>query len=284
MKVLLLRKIFIATVLILLQASVFAGQNFFEVAYETSSYTYKEPHMDHPISLKSTKQGVSAIYKRYGIWDSKIPDATYGLIEIRYMTGDNTYRGWVSDGGGIYIPLEAPDIRDYYYEGAIKVGTLIYQKDNLNMEAGLGLGYRFLKDHLENIGLGGYLRESNYLYMPIELKANYKINEYFKIALNTELDYLLSGEQYSGEIMGYDVSEGVRHSQDQGYGLRASLRFSALISFAEVFVEPFWRYWHIQNSEKEYQYVKIGGTWYQQLTYEPFNTTQEYGIKVGVAF
>lgn len=283
MKIVSSKKIFFIVMLGLFQATLFAAQNIFEVAYETSSYTYKEPHMDHPISLKSTKQGFSAVYKRYGILDSQIPDATYGLLEIRYMTGDNTYKGWLG-GGGIYTPFEASDVRDYYYEGALKVGTLIYQKDNLKMEAGLGLGYRFLKDHLESIGSGGYLRESNYLYLPIELKANYQVNEYFKIALNTQFDYLLSGEQYSGEIIGYDASEGVRHSQEQGYGLRASLRFSSLLSFAEIFVEPFWRYWHIQNSEKEYQYIQIGGTWYQQLTYEPFNTTQEYGVKVGIAF
>lgn len=283
MKILSFRQVLFCIGFILLQINLFATQNIFEVSYETSSYTYKEPHMDHPISLKSNKQGFSAIYKRYGIWDSKTPDATYGLLEIRYMTGDNTYKGWLG-GGGIYTPFEASDIRDYYYEGALKVGTLIYQKDKLDIDGYLGIGYRFLKDHLESIGEGGYLRESNYLYMPIGFNTNYKVNEYFKIAFKTEFDYLLSGEQYSGEIVGYDVSESVRHSQEQGYGLRAGLRFSAMISSAEVFVEPFWRYWHIQNSEKEYQYVKIGGTWYQQLTYEPFNTTQEYGVKVGIAF
>lgn len=283
MKIISCKKFFVVAILTLLPLGLFAAQNEFEIAYEASSYTYKEPHMDHPISLKSTKQGFSAIYKRYGIYESQIPDATYGLLEIRYMTGNNTYKGWLTDGEH-FNSFESSGIRDYYYEAAVKVGTLFYQKENLKIEAGIGIGYRFLKDHLEHIGEGGYLRESNYLYMPIEISAKYKMNDLLKLTFRTEFDYLLSGEQYSGEIVGYDASEGVRNKQEQGYGLRASLRFSSTFSFAEVFIEPFWRYWHIQNSEVEIQYVNIGGSWYQQAVLEPFNTTQEYGIKIGINF
>ena len=188
------------------------------------------------------------------------------------------------DGGGVYTPFEASDIRDYYYEGAIKVGTSVYQKDNFNLEGFLGIGYRFLKDHLESVGAGGYVRESKYLYAPVGLSADYKMNEFFKVTLKTEIDCLLSGEQYSGEVVGYDISQGVLNRQEEGYGLRASLRVSSSLNIAEIFIEPFWRYWHIQNSEYETQYVKIGGNWYQQTIFEPFNTTQEYGIKVGIVF
>lgn len=277
------KKIIFLTTLTFLPALSFCAQNIFEVAYETSSYTYKEPHSAHPISLKSNKQGFSAAYKRYGIWESQNPGAAFGLLEIRYMTGDNTYKGWLN-GGGVYTPFEASDIRDYYYEGAIKVGTSVYQKDNFNLEGFLGIGYRFLKDHLESVGAGGYVRESKYLYAPIGLSADYKMNEFFKVTLKTEIDCLLSGEQYSGEVVGYDISQGVLNRQEEGYGLRASLRVSSSLSIAEIFIEPFWRYWHIQNSEYETQYVKIGGNWYQQTIFEPFNTTQEYGIKVGIVF
>lgn len=277
------KKLFAVAFFILIAAELFAAQNIFEVAYETSAYTYKEPHLDYPISLKGHKQGFSANYKRYGIWESQTLKSNFGLLEIRYMTGDNDYKGWLGDGN-IFTPFDASNIRDYYFEAQIKVGQLLYQKDNFDLEGSLGFGYRFLKDHLESIGEGGYLRESNYLFLPVELAAGYQMNEYLKITLKTQFDYLLSGEQYSGAVVGDASSKSVRNKQEQGYGLRASLKLSAKAGFAQFFIEPFWRYWHIQNSEEEIRYINIGGTWYVQTTCEPFNTTQEYGLKIGIVF
>ena len=268
--------------MMLLPVHIKAGQNSFEIDYEVSSYTYKEPHMAYPISLKGTKQGFSAVYKRYNLWQTEIPNSNFILLEMRYMTGDNTYNGWLSSGG-IYVPTEANNIADYYWEGALKAGRLIYSKENFNIEGSLGIGYRNLRDHLEDMGLGGYLRKSTYIYMPVDMAFKYQLNNRFNLALKTEFDFLVSGQQYSGPIVGYE-SMGVYNSQEQGYGLRASLKLSATAGFAEFFIEPFWRYWQIQNSDEAEQYIKIGGTWYEQVVYEPFNTTQEYGVKVGVKF
>ena len=268
--------------MMLLPRHIKAGQNSFEIDYEVSSYTYKEPHMAYPISLKGTKQGFSATYKRYNLWQTEIPNSNFILLEMRYMTGDNTYNGWLSSGG-IYVPTEADNIADYYWEGALKAGRLIYSKENFNIEGSLGIGYRNLRDHLEDMGPGGYLRKSTYIYMPVDMVFKYQLNNRFNLALKTEFDFLVSGQQYSGPIVGYE-SMGVYNSQEQGYGLRASLKLSTTAGFAEFFIEPFWRYWQIQNSDEAEQYIKIGGTWYEQVVYEPFNTTQEYGVKVGVKF
>lgn len=268
--------------IMLLPVHTKAGQNSFEIDYEVSSYTYKEPHMDYPISLKGTKQGFSAAYKKYNLWQTEIPNSNFILLEMRYMTGDNTYNGWLSSGG-IYVPTEASNIKDYYWEGALKAGRLIYSKENFNIEGSLGIGYRNLRDHLEDMGPGGYLRKSTYIYMPVDMAFKYQLNNRFNLALKTEFDFLVSAQQYSGPIVGYE-STGVYNSQEQGYGLRASLKLSATTNFAEFFIEPFWRYWHLQNSDEAEQYIKIGGTWYEQVVYEPFNTTQEYGVKVGIKF
>ena len=277
------KKFFIAVFFtILFSLNLFAGQNNFEIAYEVSSYTYKEPHMDYPISLKSTKQGASVLLKNYGFAGQ---EKSFYLLELRYMTGANTYNGWLSGGGGVYTPLEASGIKDYYFEGALKAGKIFYEQNNFQVEGSVGLGYRWLKDNLQDIGNGGYLRQSQYFYVPFEADFKYNLTQYIKMTLKTELDWLISGEQYSGKIVGYTDSTSVNHTQEQGYGLRASLKFSSLVwGSMEFFVEPFWRYWHIQNSNEGYQYVQYGGTWYQQTTYEPFNTTQEYGVKVGLAF
>jgi hypothetical protein len=258
----------------------FAKQSIFEIAYEVSSYTYKEPHLSNPISLKGNKQGVSIFSKSYGLWGNEINSSSF---EFRYMSGKTDYNGWMCSGE-ICTPFEYSGIQDYYLEGTAKMGRIFYNQEDLQIEGNLGLGYRYLKDNLQSIGAGGYLRKSRYIYVPFEAIFKYKISESFGITLKTEFDWLLSGEQYSGKIAGYSDSTDVSHRQEQGYGLRASLKLSSLVHNMEFFVEPFWRYWHIQNSESEYQYVQIGGDWYQQLTYEPFNTTQEYGVKIGIGF
>ena len=54
-----------------------------------------------------------------------------------------------------------------------------------------------------------------------------------------------------------------------------------------VFIEPFWRYWKIQNSAKAwYDLVDEDGnpTGYGGYIIEPFNITREYGIRTGITF
>lgn len=274
--------IIIFLLFILLPFNLKAGQSNLEVAYETSSYSYREPHLDHPISLKSNKNGFSLAYRRDNIYSSFTPN--FALLEFRYMTGDNTYNGWLQEGFGVYTPFSSSGIEDSYLEGALKIGRTFIISNNFETQAIFGFGLRHLRDNLQNIGEGGYLRKSSYIYIPLEAIFNYHLTSNFKLSLKSEFDLLVSGEQYSGKVVGYISSTEVYSSQKEGYGLRASFKMSAKTNLGDFFIEPFWRYWHIQNSDKQYQYLQIGTDWYRQTVWEPFNITREYGIKIGFLF
>ena len=76
------------------------------------------------------------------------------------------------------------------------------------------------------------------------------------------------------------------NSQRKGFGARASVKAEQELGQTAIFVEPFVRYWKIQNSKFDYYYAEdMGGGWYKlHGGIEPFNTTREYGIRVGIAF
>ena len=68
--------------------------------------------------------------------------------------------------------------------------------------------------------------------------------------------------------------------REEGYGLRGSVKLEKRFSKFGIFVEPFIRYWHIQNSEEAY--AQMGP--YVITIIEPKNETREYGLKIGLTF
>lgn len=253
----------------------------FEVAYETSDYTYKEPHMDTPISIKGRMQGVSAKYTRRGVFSDMISgsDDVFMALDFRYMGGTTDYEGWLQTEPP--TPAETKDIGDYYLEGRFLVGEVFHATDALSFWPYMGLGYRFLKDH-SNKGEGGYLRESHYVYAPFGADMKLDLASGWQLGLNAEADWLISGRQVSRMS---DVDPGwadVSNHQRQGYGLRASVKLQKNFAHMGVFVEPFWRYWHIQNSD--WQPMEYMGMMTPYALMEPFNTTREYGLKAGLVF
>jgi hypothetical protein len=69
--------------------------------------------------------------------------------------------------------------------------------------------------------------------------------------------------------------------QDNGYGLRGSIKFLKKGSVVDYYVEPYIRYWNIEQSKG--QYMSIDGK--APLIYaEPANSTTEVGSKFGIQF
>ena len=114
----------------------------------------------------------------------------------------------------------------------------------------------------------GYLRESNYVYVPFTGELRFK-GGVWEFDLRGELDYLLFGLQES-----HMEPRTLRHDQHSGYGLRASAKLQVNLDGNKtgVFVEPFYRYWDIQDSQANGGYL------------EPHNTTREFGLRAGIAF
>ena len=241
---------------LLFTALPLCAQANFELAYEVSNYTYREPDGDLPISLKGYLQGASLRY------ENRVEGSPYYFaVDGRWMGGTTDYDGWLMNG----TKHDTEDIGDYYYEAALHMGRAADLSSQLQLFWTCGFGYRYLKDHM-NKDPYGYLRESNYVYMPFAAELRYDGGTW-GWALKGQLDYLLFGWQKS------HMDPTIRHEQHEGFGMRLSAKgFIKLSGGSTVFVEPFYRLWEIQESDPSGGYI------------EPHNKTDEFGLRFGLTF
>ncbi|MBN1975628.1 MAG: hypothetical protein JW787_18485 [Sedimentisphaerales bacterium] len=229
----------------------------------------------------------SFTYKESGIKDEGI---FYGGI-FNY-----TYRGWVPDSPNEPIPESGGSLRaefrfasgDADYDGALQNGTP-YKVDDIGYDAyearllfGLdapdeswlasiytGVGYRYSTDD-SSFDPAGYKRESNYIYIPIAYQLDGKFENNWAWGCKLEADFLARGIQKSDMS---DVGDpDIENRQNTGYGLRASLRLQNKTNKGVLTIEPFVRYWNIDESE--YKYIP------PYYYYEPANSTTEVGLQL----
>ena len=260
-----------------------------EIAYEGSDYGYREPHMDYPIHITAKKQGGSIVYTRQSVLSSDLTDddPSFASIEFRYMDGKADYDGYLMDG----TPFKSYDEKDYYMEAALKFGRKYHLANPLQLRPYIGIGWRSLRNGEDGIqDYGGvlgetYQRTSTYIYMPIGAHFMLDVGDHMTLSLTGEFDWLIHGRQ-SSHTNDFENTNTISNSQDHGYGVRASGKLEIDMGPFGVFVEPFWRYWKIQNSSKFwYDLVTPGGTIPNAGYYlEPFNITREYGVRTGITF
>ncbi len=308
-----MKKLCAVFLLVFLSLGVFAydDNNSIYVGFETESYKYEEPHMDHTMSLKGRKIGASLewIGKRFlesaGLMDEG--DRTFATFEARFMTGDTQYNGYLQsigpDPSGVqpyivtYTPFQVNNVPDWYLEGRITLGQTYNFMDVGEIWPYIGFGYRRLVNNMEKEDPNaGYKRTSQYYYIPIGFRLKRDFDSGFKISLISEFDLLIHGEQTShlGDIIaqmypGVETNN-VYNYQRRGWGARFSLKVEVPVSARTgLFVEPYFRMWKIQNSGLgESDVIYMGGGvymyWYNMPFIEPFNVTKELGIKAGFYF
>ena len=138
-----------------------------------------------------------------------------------------------------------------------------------------GIGYRYLSDDMEGLatenGSLGYLRESNYVYLPIGARLKKDFKNGWAIELNPEIDSLLWGKQIShlDAIPGFQKIE---NRQRKGYGVRMAVNVIREAGPARISVGPFVRYWRIKQSSADNGFV------------EPENESTEFGVSASVLF
>lgn len=139
----------------------------------------------------------------------------------------------------------------------------------------IGFGIRRLENDSEGMtsttNNAGYKRVSKYFYVPVGLMVDLISNEDIKIIGKAEYDHLIIGRQTSDQV--HINGKKIKNKQTDGYGYRFSLQFLMPIDDSkDVFFEPFYEYWDIAVSD-----VHLGD-------YEPQNTTEEFGVKIGLSF
>ena len=202
------------------------------------------------------------------------PPADGGLMfraDGRLAFGQVDYEGGIVDlNTGNVLPYRMDNIDDWLFEGRLVLGNDWLRQSALHTVYA-GIGYRYLNDD-SSFDPSGYERESNYLYIPVGYLFDGGHSAGWSLGFGAEFDLFLVGNQRSYLS---DVSlaySDVDNRQDSGYGYRACIKIQHKSKKGIFVIEPFIRYWDIDDSEFS---VETFGT-----VYEPANETTEIGISI----
>ena len=213
-------------------------------------------------------------------------------FEIRYAWAHLNYDGGVQDNAGNHVAdLSLSHVPDSVLETRLLVGKdLSWQ--GVDFTPYSGLGFRYLTDDSSDTfgsftylgidyNINGYLRKSYYFYLPFGIDISKSLAQSWQIGWNVEYDYFIQGTQKSYvESENYSVPT---NRQDKGYGMRTSFRLEKTTPNFGFQIEPFYRFWNIENSE----FVQTGPCVPNvgcPGAIEPSNTTHEIGVKLGLTF
>ena len=247
------------------------------LSFELSNIYYDEPGF---MRNKGFMWGASGDY-------TYRPNNLRFKLDSRFSFGNVDY--W-SDGTGT-----AEDFRDYNFETRFSFGfDFGTTSKTAFFSPYTGLGYRYLFDGSEgretSSGARGYDRKSNYLYSPLGIEAMFRLKGGWSLGLTGEYDHFWHGWQYSE--LGYyqlvplliEVPDYVaKDDQEKGWGARTSLSIIRNLGRVDLLIEPYIRYWDIEDSDGFKLYV-IGYPDYPFGGREPANSTTEWGTKLGIRF
>lgn len=213
-------------------------------------------------------------------------------LEGRFSYGQVEYEGSGSEGG----------IPDWNFETRALLGSEVLLPNKLQLTPYLGVGYRYLLNEFSEtpskiIGGtlygSGYDRESNYVYIPIGIEIKREFQQNWIASFKAEYDYFIWGKQIS-HLEDITVNgltdpglDKLSNTQDHGRGWRASARLTHRTDRFDYYIEPFFRYWHIKDSDVEF--ITASGAYICQGNLcaagaEPENETYEAGVNLGANF
>lgn len=270
----------VKTVLIALLFGLCAGRTY---ALEPKTHTFfMAPDISYiqyeETGVKETglMYGINGSYTYRGpLFETKL-EKTVLMLEGHMSYGEIEYDGHLTDG----TPKKINDVEDFMLEIRGLAGYDFPLFTATTLTPYVGLGYRFLKDDLSK-DFAGYRREANYIYSPLGLETNTKLNARWSWGVRFEYDLFWSGEQNS-YLSDVDVSlADVSNDQDNGWGMKAALKIKNEREAMNILFEPYVNYWSIDRSNTS-PLVLFGAI--VGSTVEPENTSLEYGLKLGVEY
>jgi hypothetical protein len=238
-----------------------------EIAPEVSHFTYREPGV---MKDEGTFYGIVGSYTRRRLQSGDPAQSDIDSndliswstlkIEGRFSFGEVEYDGAYMDG----TPLRMSGTDDFLLDIRLMWGRE-WQPATFFNAFYAGLGYRYLNDDSSSQP-GGYLRQSNYLYLPLGTGADFELKDGWSLGLTGEFDLLLFGRQISHLDDVDPRYPKVENWQWPGFGLRGAVALRHRSQSLDVAFSPFVRYWWIAESDVSNGY------------YEPENNTLEYGM------
>lgn len=246
-----------------------ASVHSFRLGTEISYITYEEPGI---MEETGVMYGILADYTWHS--DRQFLVRVDGKLSYGQVDYDSSGTGSVDN------------INDYMAEVRVVGGFDFEVLKGSTATPYAGVGYRYLRDELggrtSTTGALGYDRESNYFYIPVGIEVRKSLQGAWSVGFNAEYDVFIRGFQRShlgDAVAGLDTLE---NEQDQGYGIRGSIKITKAAERVSFFAEPFIRYWNIGQSDTKD--VTFNGTPIGVVGYEPKNNSTEYGIKLGMNF
>lgn len=239
------------------------------IASEVSYYRYQEPGV---MELDGTYYGIVGSYTWYRLRDRRTEEVgqnaswTTVRLEGRLSSGRVDYDGAYMDG----TPVSIRNIEDWLVNVKGLWGVEWHPAQPLNALY-VGLGYRYLRNDT-SFHPAGYLRESNYVYVPIGARRDLDLPGGWELGVTGEFNALIIGRQIS-HLDEVDSSwPRVRNWQWPGFGAAAFLELRRQFDRFDLAFAPFLRYWWIAESAESDGFV------------EPENNTLEYGVSGVVRF
>jgi hypothetical protein len=167
------------------------------------------------------------------------------------------------------------------FEGRLLGSYCIPLESQSHAEGYIGLGIRSLYNPANKnpttTGAYSYFRRSTYNYIPIGLRIVGVLSNDVKCIGHLEYDWIIRANQksYLYHIM-------LQHKQRRGYGVRTGIDFHIPSSQYNLSytLGIFARYWNMKKSDT----ITLVAPTVQIDTWEPKNSTQEYGIRLGLLF
>lgn len=250
-----------------------------ELGSEVFYYRYAEPSA--AVKIDGPMGGYYGNYtyrpRTPGVLNNPVVNAYF--LQARYADSRHltyTGSGIQKDGHDSVMELRGLIGKDYF------IGA------DGRMTPYLGLGYRYLFDRgdgrITSTGALGYDRKSHYYYFPVGGNLSVATSKDWEMDFNLEYDFLLYGLQKSyfsdlTQFTGFN-DPNIKSPQTSGYGLRGSVKFLKHGHLADFYIEPFLRYWSINNSK--ISTFPLDGDSFTGL--EPKNNTIEVGSRFGVEF
>ena len=237
-------------------------------------------------------------------WLPASPEQSYEAMDIAFYK--IMLRGEARFAIG-EVDYEAPgwgtinNVNDRTFEGRLLVGP-DFPLENTLITLFTGVGYRYLHDDLraDAVDSGAYERESQYLYIPLGIETTSQLGGGWSGGVSAELDIFLWGNQRSHSTIRWGHSEDGETDEDgndwpfdfivdyvedfndnyqpRGYGLRFSARLEKKGDKVDIIIEPFFRFWEINESDVLWSY-DFSYSWR-----EPTNSTTEAGVRVMLGF
>jgi hypothetical protein len=137
------------------------------------------------------------------------------------------------------------------------------------------------------------MRESNYIYSPIGVELITPLKYGWSVGATLEYDMFWGGKQISSlggvtlndPVAGDFTFSDIKNRQDNGYGIRGSIKVQKGLKKIDLVIEPYIRYWNIkQSNETTSSTISSNGYFIVGTFVEPRNNSTEMGCKLAVKF